>query len=506
MKRGTMKGFAIIAAVLMVVSLLPMAALADNGNGFENAPGQMKKNATGEEVGIQAQDRDRINYQEARNDIQAAKNDYNNMTSEFQMIKKQQAKGKLTSEEMIDESKNYLNGTIDYMTLRLENIKEEGEYPEDVNETIDSYIDEFEKIRGDIEKAETRKEISDAMKDIRKLWKDAIKEIRKSTRERVGDGLETYLEKSDDVSERLQDEVDQVEDEEEAAELQELLDEYNRLIAEAKALLEEGNLEAAIDKTKEANEVLKDILGDMKESRDGYVNMTGEGALNAEGDGTIVLSGQFNVTINATGAMLVIKDLAGDADIDVSGASYDIVNQQTEDGYRASVYDNFTGDALINGTRLTVMISGEDITIFAEGTGSASLSGEGTYQVGEGEEMQFAEVEDDEKVTATTDSTEEETDEEDAETEDVDDEEEAEDTIEIEVKIFEINASAIVKIDDNVTEYIFDLIDEEAIKNEIVNETSLTYEEVNDSIKFEIEDDMSALGTDTEEEEEQEEQ
>ncbi|NYT19069.1 MAG: hypothetical protein GKC08_02080, partial [Methanosarcinales archaeon] len=45
------------------------------------------------------------------------------------------------------------------------------------------------------------------------------------------------------------------------------------------------------------------------------------------------------------------------------------------------------------------------------------------------------------------------------------------------------------------------------IKNEIVNETSLTYKEVNDSIKFEIEDDASALGTDTEEEgEEQEEQ
>ncbi|WP_440953620.1 hypothetical protein [Methanococcoides sp. FTZ1] len=496
MKRGTMKGFAIIAAVLMVVSILPMTALANNGN--ENAPGQMKK--TGELVGIQ--DRDRI--QESRDDIQAAKNDYNNMTSEFQMIKRDYAKGVINESDMIDRSKEYLNDTVDYMIIRLETIRDEGDYSEDVNTTINDYIDSFIEIQEiQIADADSKKELSDALKDIRKLWKDAIKDIRKSTRDRVGDGLETYLEKSDDVSDRLQDEVDQVEDEEEAAELQELLDEYNRLIAEAKALLEEGNLEDAIDKTKEANEVLREILDNMKESRDGYVNMTGEGALNAEGDGTIVLSGQFNVTINATDAMLVIKDLAGDAEIDVSGASYDVVNQQTEDGYRADVYENFTGDALINGTRLTVMVSGEDLTVFAEGTGSASLSGEGTYQVGAGEVMQFAEVEDNEEVTATTDSTEEETEEEDAETEEVDDDE---NEIEIEVKIFEINSSATVEINDNVTKFIFETIDEEEIKNEIVNETSLTYEQVNDSIKFVIEDFTSASITDTEEEEEEEEE
>ncbi|WP_210409241.1 hypothetical protein [Methanococcoides sp. NM1] len=393
MKRGTMKGFAIIAAVLMVVSLLPMTALANNGNGFEDAPGQMKKNATGETVGVQDQDRLRTNYQEAKNDIQAAKNDYNNMTSEFQMIKRNQARGDINESVMINNSKDYLNGTIDYMVLRLENIKDEGEYTPEVNATIDAYIAELEDIRTDVEEAETRKDLSDATKDIRKLWKDAIKDIRKSTREKVNDGLENYLEKSDDVSERLQEEVDQMEDGEEAAELQELLDEYNTLIAEAKALLEEGNLEDAIDKTKDANEVLKEILGDMKESRDGYVSMTGEGALNAKGDGTIVLSGQLNVTISATDAMLVIKDLAGDAEIDVNGAESDLVNEETKDGCCAYVYDNFTGDALINGTRLTVMVSGEDLTVFAEGTGSASLSGEGTYQVGEGDEaveMEFA--------------------------------------------------------------------------------------------------------------------
>jgi hypothetical protein len=389
MKKVTMKGFAIIAAVLMVLSILPMTALADKGNGFETAPGQMKKNNSPETFDpVQ----DRLRTQD-RTNIQDAKNDYNKMTSEFQMIKKQQARGALTTDQMVNESKKYLNGTIDYMVTRLENIKDDGGYSDDVNKTIDDYIAELGDIREDVEEAETRKDLSDAMKDIRKLWKDAIKDIRKSTREKVNDGLENYLENSDDVSESLQEEVDQMEDGEEAAKLQELLDEYNTLIAEAKALQEEGNLEDAIDKTKDANDVLKELLDEMKESREGYVNIEGEGALNAEGDGTIVLSGQLNVTINATDAMLVIKDLAGDAEIDVTG-EYDLVSEeQTEDGGYALVYDDFTGDAFINGTRLTVMVSGEDLTVFAEGSGSASLSGEGSYQVGEGDEaveMKFA--------------------------------------------------------------------------------------------------------------------
>lgn len=470
MKRGMMKGFAIIAAVLMVVSLLPMTALANNGNGFENAPGQMKK--TGEMVGIQDQH---------RKNIQDAKNDYNNMTSEFQMIKRQQARGNLTTEEMINASKDYLNGTIDYMVLRLENIRDEGDYSEDVNDTIDAYIDNFTAIKEDVEAAETRKDLLDALQDIRKLWKDAIKDIRKITTEKVSEGVENHIAKSNSISNRLQTEISQLEDEEEKAELEELLEEYNAKIALAESLLESGDIRGAIDATQDANDILREILDEMKESRDGYVSMTGEGALNAEGNGTIVLSGQFNVTISATDAMLVIKDLAGDADINVDGASYDIVNEEI-DGCCAYIYDNFTGEALINGTRLTVMVSGEDLTVFAEGTGSASLSGEGTYQVGEGDEMEFAAVEDDEEVTATNTSA-------DAGTENVDGEGETEEIIEIEVEIENDLAKVIVTINGTIEyEFTFNITDEEEIKNEIENQTSLTYEQINDSIKFEIEE------------------
>ncbi|MEL4305391.1 hypothetical protein [Methanococcoides sp. LMO-2] len=483
MKRGTMKCFAIIAAVLMVVSLLPISALAANGDGFETAPGQLKKNLTDDDFDP-AQDRDRL-----RTNFQEAKNDYNKMTSEFQNVKAKQARGQLTSEEMINESKDYLNGTIDYMIIRLDNIKEE-QQNDDVNATINDYIAELEEIRGDVEDAETRKDLSNALKDIRKVWKDAIKDIRGFTALRVGEHLDDHIANANRIAERLQNEINEMEQNgQDVEELQEMLDEYNELIAEAESLREEGKIEDAIDKTREANEKIRELLQEMKQNRKGFVHMEGEGPLNAEGDGTIVLSGQLNVTINATDAMLVIKDLEGDAYINVTG-EYDLVNEERADeGDHALVYHDFTGDAIINGTRLTIMVRGEDMTVFAEGSGSASLSGEGKYRIGEGNEAFVTEF--------AGDATEaEEVDDE----EDVDDEEEDEQEIEIEVKIFENNASAIVEIDDTVDEFDLNMTDEEEIISEIENRTSLTNEQITGNIEFDYEDEEESEASGTESE------
>ncbi|WP_440952084.1 hypothetical protein [Methanococcoides sp. FTZ1] len=384
MKLRTIKNLAVFAAVLMVVSLLPMTALADTQNESEAAPGQTQMNNSSEAFSLQEQDRirtqDRVNIQEARNE-------YNNLTYEFQMVKRQQARGEFTTEEMIDASKVYLNSTIDYMVLRLESIKDEGDYPEDVNETIDSYIDELELARVIVEEAETRKELADAMRDIKKLWMDAIKDIQNFTIVKVEEKLENHIANTDRISERLQNEIREMEQNgEDVEDLQEMLAGYNELRAEAGSLLEEGDVDEAIEKSREANERLRELHREMKQFRNGFVNMAGEGPLNAEGDGTIVLSGQLEVSISATNAMLVIKDLAGDSYIDIIG-TYDLVNEErAQDGEHALVYHDFTGDAIINGSMLTIMVRGEDMTVFAEGDGTASLSGEGSYRIGEGAE------------------------------------------------------------------------------------------------------------------------
>ncbi|NYT20066.1 MAG: hypothetical protein GKC08_07250, partial [Methanosarcinales archaeon] len=335
MKKGTIKGLALIAAVLMVASILPITALADNVNGSDTTPGPLEKNNPSDTFdpvqdrdrdsdrnqdmdGDQDRDRDRLRIQD-RTNIQDAKNDYNKMTSEFQMIKERQARGQLTSEEMIVESKNYLIGNIDYMIIRLDDLKESGDYSQEVNDTIDDHIAELEEIRVDVEDAETRKDLSDATKDIRDVWKDAIKDIKNSSAINVNNGLQNYLAKTNRVSERLQNEINRMEQNgQDTDELQKMLDEYNALIQQANEEQERARiayqnddpeareyLGECVQTTNEANNVLRELLQEMKQFRRGFVNMAGQGPLNAEGDGTIVLSGQLNVTINATDAVLV---------------------------------------------------------------------------------------------------------------------------------------------------------------------------------------------------------
>ncbi|WP_135607210.1 hypothetical protein [Methanococcoides methylutens] len=458
MKKGTIKGLALIAAVLMVASILPITALADSGNSPETAPGPLEKNNpsdtfdpvldrdrdSGVDMDMERErDRDSLNTQK-RTNIQDAKNDYNKMTSEFQMIKDKQARGQLTSEEMFDESKDYLNGTIDYMIIRLDDLKESGDYSQEVNDTIDDHIAELEEIRVDVKDAETRNDLSDASKDIRNVWKDAIKDIKNSSAINVNNGLQNYLAKTNRVSERLQNEINRMEQNgQDTDELQKMLDDYNALIQQAneeqeraRIAYQNGDPEAreylgeCVQTTNEANNVLRELLQEMKQSRRGFVNMEGEGPLNAEGDGTIVLSGQLNVTINATEARLVIKDLAGDAEINITG-EYELVNEDRKtDECCSFVYDDFTGDAFINGTRLTIMVRGEDIKIFAEGTGSASLSGEGSYLIGEGDdalEMEFADDDSSDDDSSDDDSSEDDSSEDDSSEDDSSDDDSSDD-------------------------------------------------------------------------------
>jgi hypothetical protein len=75
----------------------------------------------------------------------------------------------------------------------------------------------------------------------------------------------------------------------------------------------------------------------------------------------------------------------------------------SEDNNRAFVYHNITGNVTIEGSRLTVMLRGDEISLTAEGTGSVVLAGDGSYTVttdgettdGEWAERQYDEDESD---------------------------------------------------------------------------------------------------------------
>lgn len=430
MKNKTMKGFALIGAILMILSLLPVTAFAanhgDNGIGVMDADRIRSQDHKDENIasefaanqgdnGVEIMDADRIRLQEhkdenitpeliqekevrnnrGRSKVKLSKAGYDELRGNFQNAKALQAKGELNATEALDAAKEYLTGTIDYMVTRLETIKEDGNYTEEVNATIDTYIDRLGAQRDDVAAADTRKDLSEATKDIRKIWSDAQKDLNRMRAQKINSGLVNYLEKTDGVSERLQNEIDRLSEEgEDTEELQEMLDEYNALIEEAKQAHERAReayqngeddageqLRESIRLTNEANKTLRALVQEMKGFRHGYVTLAGKGLIDAEGDGTIVLSGELEVEFTATNATIVIKDLAGDAEIKLDGDYEQVDEDSTGDGSYAFVYHNFTGEAKIEGSRLTIMVRGEDITIKAEGTGSTSLSGEGSYKI-----------------------------------------------------------------------------------------------------------------------------
>jgi hypothetical protein len=143
---------------------------------------------------------------------------------------------------------------------------------------------------------------------------------------------------------------------------------------------------------KDANGLLKSMLSELKEQREGVLILNESAELTAEGDGTAVLSGNLSISIMSEDATLVIKDMTGDSAIDIDEDGYESSNidyGNSTDNNRAFVYHNVTGDVYIEGSRLTVMIRGEDIVLTAKGTGTAVLAGDGSYEV-EGESGDWA--------------------------------------------------------------------------------------------------------------------
>ena len=426
MKKQGLRIFAYMAVVLMLVSILPAGALAasDNGQNSDNAMSEKKGQDNdsvdeqsdeaeddSEPPGIQQHDRDRdmVNADEnatrkmvANKEINKAqqvkesKSGYQAAKSNFANIKSKNPD--LDTEEAIEATKDYLISSIDYMTSVL--IDEE-------------YIEELEEEREDVEDASNRAELAESAKDIRNIWNDARKDHIVSSGKLIDNRIGEVIKTSDALMLRLENEIATMkENGEDVEELEDMLTEYKEFMDSAKENQEQarnafrdGNgssaenvreanryiVQAGKD-IKDANGLLRNMLKELKEQREGVIVLSGSGELAAEGDGTAVLSGNLSVSIVSDDATLVIKDMAGDSAIDIDEDGYESSNidyGNSTDNNRAFVYHNVTGDVYIEGSRLTVMIRGEDIVLTAKGTGTAVLAGDGSYEV-EGESGNWA--------------------------------------------------------------------------------------------------------------------
>ncbi|MDO9516928.1 MAG: hypothetical protein Q7J10_02655 [Methanosarcinaceae archaeon] len=437
MRSKIMKMFAYLAIVLMVLSTLPAGALAaeddedmaSRGAGASNynADQNMTQNQTSDrlnatddaprnEVAMQTRgaiQSDAAQYMSAKERIETTRNNYADAKNDFEdmKIKINNKTASTDSPEAVEATRAYMNHTIEYMIAHLETVRENaenagGDSADDVSETIDEFIAQLQEQQRHVESAQTGKEFADAAKEVRKIWADAEKSAKYFAGESVNSRLNNFLVKSEGLSLRLESEIERLNAEgKDTEELEEMLAEYNEKIDEAKqnqelareaiqnrngqndGAVSEANqyMHQATKNIQDANKVLKEIFDELKSHRrGGSVSLDGAGTLTTEGNGTAVFSGNLNITINATNAKLVVKDLAGDAEINITG-DYTLVNddedEENDDNNRAFVYHNFTGTVNITGSRLTVMVNGENLSITAEGDGSSILSGRGSYNV-----------------------------------------------------------------------------------------------------------------------------
>ncbi len=467
MEKKGLRIFAYFAAVLMLVSILPAGALAapDNAKNFDdkaisgnNGNGNVADDNSADEddsdddtTPSYERDRDRImdNASEdatrKRTESMNAASDYKDAKIKYSNIKSKNPN--LNSEEAINTTKDYLNSSIDYMISLLDE-------EDDVH-----YIEALEEERDKLEAAETRKELADAAKNIRSIWNDARKDRVVTAGKAIDNKINAVLKTSESLIIRIQNEIDAMEENgEDVEDLEEMLAEYKKLIDDAreKQVLARnsymngngsngeniqkanGYLAEAGEDIRDANAILKNMLKELKQQREGVVILTGNNTLEASGNGTAVISGDVEINITANEyAKLVIKDLAGNAKIILGDeARYETSNidaGNSTDNNRAFVYINLTGDAYINGSRLTVMFQGSDIELTVEGTGTAVLSGDGTYSVDGGEEIDWApryiDDGDEEELVSddSTDDTEENDGSDDTSEEDSDEEESSED-------------------------------------------------------------------------------
>lgn len=413
MKKQGLRIFSYFTVVLMLASILPGGAFAASDNAMDSDMSSISGSYGNDQVDDASQedsdddttqlldrerdrDRDMVNatddatrkrteaQKEKRSDAaanyMAAKNNFVNIKSK---------NPNLYSEEAINATKEYLISSIDYMIANLDD---------------EQYIDELNDEKNKVKAATTRKELGDSAKHIRSIWNDARKNHIVSAGKNIDNKINAIIKTSDALIIRLENEIATMkENGEDVEELEELLAQYKERINDANKSREQARniyqdengtnaqnmqeanayLQQAGKDIKESNVILRNMLKELHQHRQGVIVLAGSENLSAEGNGTAVISGDVVIDLTAIDAKLVIKDFAGDAQVNTYNADYESSNidaGNSTDNNRAFVFLNLTGDVHIEGSRLTVMLRSSDMEFTAEGTGTAVLSGNGTYE------------------------------------------------------------------------------------------------------------------------------
>ena len=98
-----------------------------------------------------------------------------------------------------------------------------------------------------------------------------------------------------------------------------------------------------------------------EEAQRGDVFLRGAGVLDARGDGLAALKGRMNLDVSADAGVLLVMDIGGDAEVDVSG------HGDTAEWRGFTAYFGFDGEAEISGS--TAVTQDREYRLYAHGEG-----------------------------------------------------------------------------------------------------------------------------------------
>jgi hypothetical protein len=103
------------------------------------------------------------------------------------------------------------------------------------------------------------------------------------------------------------------------------------------------------------------------------VLLRGAGVLDAQGTGVAAVKGMMDYHVTGEDGILLVKDIKGDAKIDVDGVG------GTGQWHGFTAYFGIRGNAHIVGSDVAVIVVAHNIDLHVAGRGWAFLKGEGTF-------------------------------------------------------------------------------------------------------------------------------
>jgi len=320
-----------------------------------------------------------------REDFNRVKQEYSDARARYQ-----EARASRDPALQMDAARDFLLMAVDTMISYLEMVKGKLE-SQDSQRVIDNYIAELQEKRDEVASAQNMAELRSVARDIRKIWMEVKSKAKHRLAYRMDNRLKELLEKSDKISQRIDEAISRLKDQGvDTTSLEEMLADFNAKIGEARdnrdrahQLYQEGQdirevekyLRAATLDLKEAYKILKKIFLEIRKHGKPVI-LHGTGTLYAEGNGTALLAGNLTINIetNATGVLLVSQN----AQVTATGEGN---RTELPNGY--TKYQGF-GEAQIQGDEIKVKVTGREIKLKAEGTGRAVLKGNGTYHTEKG--------------------------------------------------------------------------------------------------------------------------